>query len=61
MKGLIHNSFFIRNCRKENLSSLIGMEQSTDIDMYNYEFGSNGQLKVIHTFKRENEQDNNNK
>lgn len=34
---------------KENLNSLFGMDQGTDMDIYDYEFGKNGVLKVIHT------------
>lgn len=45
--GIIHNSFYVKNERKENLNSLFGMDQGTD--MYDYEFGENGELKVIHT------------
>ena len=47
-KGLIHNSFFVRNQREEHLSSLFGMDQGTDMDMYDYDFGENGALEVIH-------------
>lgn len=50
-KGLIHNSFFVRNQRKENLSSLFGMDQGTDMDMYDYEFDKENQLTIIHSEK----------
>lgn len=45
---IIHNSFYVRNTRKENLSTLFGLSQGTDMDMYDYEFGPGGKLKVIH-------------
>lgn len=48
MKGIIHNQQPSRNHRKENLASLFGMSQGTDMDMYDYEFGENGALDVIH-------------
>lgn len=48
MKGVNHNSQPSRNHRKENLASLFGMSQETDMDMYDYEFGQNGALEVIH-------------
>lgn len=51
MKGLIHNSFFVRNQRKENLSSLFAMDQGTDMDMYDYEISKEGGLTVIHSQK----------
>ncbi len=44
MKGLIHNSFFTRNERKENLSSLFGMEQRADET-------NEGRSTVIHSEK----------
>lgn len=47
--GIIHNSFYVKNERKENLNSLFGMDQGTDMDMYDYEFGKDAELKVIHT------------
>lgn len=47
--GIIHNSFYVKNERKENLNSLFGLSQGSDMDMYDYEFGKNGELKVIHT------------
>lgn len=48
MKGVNHNSQPSRNHRKENLASLFGMSQGTDMAMYDYEFGENGALEVIH-------------
>ncbi len=48
MKGVIHNQQPSRNHRKENLTSLFGMSQGTDMDMYDYDFGEKGVLKVIH-------------
>lgn len=56
MKGLIHNSFFVRNQRKENLSSLFGMDQGTDMDMYDYEFSKEGQFTVIRSQKKQEKQ-----
>lgn len=53
MKGMHHNSFFVRNQRVENLGSLFGMNQGTDMDMYDYEFDKEGQLTVIHANKNE--------
>lgn len=52
-KGLIHNSFFVRNQREEHLSSLFGMDQGTDMDMYDYEFDKENQLTIIHSEKTE--------
>lgn len=49
IKGLEHNSFYVQNQRKENLSSLFGLSQSTDRDMYDYEFNPDGSLKKIIT------------
>ena len=37
-KGIRHNSFYVRNQRKENLNCLFGMSQGTDMNMYDYEF-----------------------
>lgn len=48
-KGLIHNSFFVRNQREEKLSALFGMDQGTDMDMYDYEFDEKSQLTIIHS------------
>lgn len=48
MKGVIHNQQPSRNHRKENLASLFGYDQGTDMDMYDFEFGENGALEVIH-------------
>lgn len=48
-KWLIHNSFYVRNQRKENLSSLYGLPQNLDMDMYDYEFDEKGQLAKIHS------------
>lgn len=48
MKGVIHNQQPSRNHRKENLASLFGMSQGTDMDMYDYDFDENGALEVIH-------------
>lgn len=48
-KGLIHNSFFVRNQREEKLSTLFGMDQGTDMDMYDYEFDEKSQLTIIHS------------
>lgn len=48
VKGILHNSFYTQNVWKENLSTLFGMSQGTDMDMYDYEFGPNGELEVIH-------------
>ena len=48
MNGFIKNSFFVRNTRKEKLSTLFGMSQGTDMDMYDYEFNKEGELTVIH-------------
>lgn len=45
---IIHNAFYTRNTRKENLSSLFGLSQGTDMDMYDYEFGKDGELIAIH-------------
>lgn len=47
IEGLQHNSFYVRNQRKEKLSSLWGMSQGTDMDMYDYEFNPDGSLKKI--------------
>lgn len=47
-KGIIHNSFFVRNQRIEKTNSLFGLDQGTDMDMYDYEFDEKGELIVIH-------------
>lgn len=54
MKGIVHNSFYLRNHRKENLANLFGIPQGTDMDMYDYEFDENGALKVIYKKVHEN-------
>lgn len=46
-----HNSFFTRNERVEHLSSTFGMSQGTDMDMYDYDFDNEGQIKTIHVKK----------
>lgn len=51
VKGIIHNSFYLKNHRKENLSSLFGYSQGTDMDMYDFKFGENGVLLEIHKKK----------
>ena len=48
MYGVVHNAFYVRNTRQEKLSCLDGLPQGTDMDMYDYEFGEDGALKVIH-------------
>ncbi len=50
-KAIRHNSFFTRNERVEHLSTTFGMSQGTDMDMYDYDFNKNGQIKVIHAEK----------
>lgn len=47
-KGIVHNAFYTRNERKESLSSLFGMSQGSDMDMYDFEFDKDGSLLVIH-------------
>ena len=54
VKGIIHNSFYLRNHRKENLSSLLGYSQGTDMDIYDFKFGENEELLEIH-MNEENE------
>ena len=44
----MHNAFYTRNDRKESLSSLFGMSQGTDMNMYDFEFDKNGLLIAIH-------------
>lgn len=56
-KGIIHNSFFVRNQRVENLNSLFGLEQGTDMDMYDYEFDKEGKILVLHTKQYKNKGD----
>ncbi len=53
MKGIIHNSFYLRNHRKENLASLFGMSQGSDMDMYDFDFDEKGALEVIHAIAPE--------
>lgn len=48
IKGIQHNSFYVKNSHKEKLSSLWGMSWGTDMDVYDFEFYPNGALKVIH-------------
>lgn len=48
-KGLIHNSFFVRNQRDEKLSTLFGIDQGTDMNMYDYEFDEKSQLTIMHS------------
>lgn len=45
---IIHNAFYTRNTRKENLSCLDGLPQGPDMDMYDYEFDKDGELIAIH-------------
>ena len=47
-RGIVHNAFYTRNERKESLSSLFGMSQGSDMDMYDFEFDKDGALLVIH-------------
>lgn len=47
IKGILHNSFYVPNQREENLNCLYGLPQSTDLDMYDYEFNPDGSLKTI--------------
>lgn len=47
-KGVEHNSQPLRNQRKEKLKTLFGMSQGTDMDMYDFKFGKNSELKEIH-------------
>ena len=51
IKGIVHNAFYTRNERKENVKSLFGIEHGTDMDMYDYEIGEAGEIKVIHKNK----------
>lgn len=53
MKGVIHNSFYLPNHRKENLASLFEMSQGTDMNMYDFDFDENGALEVIHAIASE--------
>lgn len=46
--SIIHNAFYTRNTRKENLSCLDGLPQGSDMDMYDYEFDKDGGLIAIH-------------
>ncbi len=46
-KGIVHNAFYTRNERKESLNSLFGLSQSTDMDIYDYEFDEEGTLISI--------------
>ncbi len=45
---LIHNAFYVRNTREENLNNLYGLPQSSDMDMWDYEFDEKGQLIKMH-------------
>lgn len=47
IKGVLHNSFYVPNQREENLNCLYGLPQGTDMDMFDYEFTPNGELKTI--------------
>lgn len=42
---LIHNAFYLRNTRKENLNCLYGLPQSPDMEIWDqFEFDEKGQL-----------------
>lgn len=45
--SVIHNAFYTRNTRKENLKCLYGLPQNPDMDMYDFEFYEDGRLKTI--------------
>lgn len=45
---MIHNAFYTRNTRRENLKCLDGLPQGPDMDMYDYEWNVDGGLKAIH-------------
>lgn len=47
IKGVLHNSFYVPNQREENLNCLYGLSQGTDMDMSDFEFTPNGDLKKI--------------
>ncbi len=44
---IIHNAFYVRNTRKENLKCLDGLPQNIDMDMYDFEFDEDGGIKAI--------------
>ncbi len=46
--SIIHNAFYTRNTRKENLACLDGLPQGPDMDMYDYELDEEGALIKIH-------------
>lgn len=46
--SMVHNAFYVKNTREENLSSLYGLPQSSDMDMYDFEFHENGEIKAVH-------------
>lgn len=51
IKGIVHNAFYTREERKENVKCLLGIEHGTNVDMYDYEIGEEGELKVIYKNK----------
>lgn len=45
---IVRNAFYVRNTRKENLKCLDGLPQSSEMDMYDFEFHENGEIKAVH-------------